>query len=103
MSPSLLIGHDADAIPPIDFKAVMQSPAQMQNSGLPQNDCGGRQLRLCTRSRRLRRCGLKQSGPARLAGQPCFYDCVKRDYFFAMAACAAASLAIGTRKGEQLT
>jgi hypothetical protein len=31
MSPSLLIGNDAVAIPPFDFKAVMQSPAQMQN------------------------------------------------------------------------
>jgi hypothetical protein len=35
MSPSLLIGHDANAIPPFDFKAVMQSPAQMQNVGFP--------------------------------------------------------------------
>jgi hypothetical protein len=33
MSPSLLIGGDANAIPPFDFKAVMQSTAQMHNLG----------------------------------------------------------------------
>ena len=32
-----------------------------------------------------------------------FYYFVKRNYLFLIAACAAASLAIGTRKGEQET
>jgi hypothetical protein len=40
MSPSILIGHDADAIPPFVFKAVMQSPAQMQHVGLDNETFG---------------------------------------------------------------